>query len=203
MRHGVSVLNCGHGRMGASPDAEVDSWLEREIASCRFDDVRHGKRLRTLLEQLSERVSILRQSRRLYGESRSKRRSGAFVAHANFPFGAGAYERLCPTFASLSGKSGDFHRLNHLCHSPTFKNRKPWHTPGNVKLLLPPRQSRGFSPFGNRKGKEAKPSWRSAIGASRCLLSSPSRSCIPRSNSPSSIPPNRPNPRTGNESNGS
>ena len=25
----------------------------------------------------------------------------------------------------------------HLCHSPTFKNRKPWHTPGNVKLLLP------------------------------------------------------------------
>jgi hypothetical protein len=40
----------------ASPDAEVDSWLEREIASCRFDDVRHGKRLRTLLEQLSERI---------------------------------------------------------------------------------------------------------------------------------------------------
>jgi hypothetical protein len=33
----------------------------------------------------------------------------------------------------------------HLCHRPTFKNRKPWHTPGNVKLLLPPRQSRGFS----------------------------------------------------------
>jgi hypothetical protein len=40
----------------ASLDAEVDSWLEREIASCRFDDVRHGKRLRTLLEQLWERI---------------------------------------------------------------------------------------------------------------------------------------------------
>lgn len=40
----------------ASPDAAVDSWLEREIAPCRFDDVRHGKRLRTLLEQLSERI---------------------------------------------------------------------------------------------------------------------------------------------------
>jgi hypothetical protein len=38
------------------PDAEVDSWLEREIASCRFDDVRHGKRLGILLEQLSERI---------------------------------------------------------------------------------------------------------------------------------------------------
>jgi hypothetical protein len=35
---------------------EVDSWLEREIASCRFDDVRHGKRLGVLLEQLSERI---------------------------------------------------------------------------------------------------------------------------------------------------
>jgi Transposase DNA-binding len=38
------------------PDAEIDSWLEREIASCRFDDVRHGKRLGVLLEQLSERI---------------------------------------------------------------------------------------------------------------------------------------------------
>jgi len=37
-------------------DAEVDSWSEREIASCRFDDVRHGKRLGVLLEQLSERI---------------------------------------------------------------------------------------------------------------------------------------------------
>src|SRR5260370_37519760 len=43
-------------RRGEFPDAEVDSWLEREIASCRFDDVRHGKRLRVLLEQLSERI---------------------------------------------------------------------------------------------------------------------------------------------------
>jgi len=30
--------------------------LEREIASCQFDDVRHGKRLGVLLEQLSERI---------------------------------------------------------------------------------------------------------------------------------------------------
>src|SRR5258707_9503190 len=39
------------------PDAEVDSWLEREIASCRFDDVRHGKRLGVLLDKLSERIA--------------------------------------------------------------------------------------------------------------------------------------------------
>jgi hypothetical protein len=38
------------------PDAEVDSWLEQEIASCRFDDVRHGKRIGVLLEHLSEQI---------------------------------------------------------------------------------------------------------------------------------------------------
>ena len=31
-----------------------------------------------------------------------KAASGAFVAHANFPFGSCAYERMCPTFGSLS-----------------------------------------------------------------------------------------------------
>jgi hypothetical protein len=70
---------------------------------------------------------------------------GAFVAHANFPFGSCAYKRLRPTFASPSSNSGDFHRLTHLFHSPTFKNRKPWHTPGDVKLLPPPLQSRRIS----------------------------------------------------------
>jgi hypothetical protein len=71
--------------------------------------------------------------------------AGAFVAQTYFLFGSCAHERLCLIFASLSGNSSDLHRLNHLCHSPTFKNRKPGHTPGNVKLLLPPRQSRGIS----------------------------------------------------------
>src|SRR5580692_8330205 len=71
----------------------------------------------------SEGARSIRQNRSLW----------AFIAHAYFPFGSSAYERLCPTFASLSGKSGNFHRLTHLCHSPTLKNRKPWHTPGNVK----------------------------------------------------------------------
>ena len=65
-------------------------------------------------------------------------KAAAFVALANFPFASCAFERLRPTFASPSSNSGDFHRLAHLFHSPTFKNRKSWHAPGDVKLLLPP-----------------------------------------------------------------
>jgi Transposase DNA-binding len=35
---------------------DIDTWLEREVASCAFQDVRHGKRFRTLLDQFSERI---------------------------------------------------------------------------------------------------------------------------------------------------
>ena len=35
---------------------EIGSWLEREVAGCQFQDVRHGKRFRTLLGQLSEQI---------------------------------------------------------------------------------------------------------------------------------------------------
>ena len=38
------------------PEEELASWLEREVAGCRFQDARHGKRLRTLLGQLAERI---------------------------------------------------------------------------------------------------------------------------------------------------
>jgi hypothetical protein len=37
-------------------DEEIGSWLEREVAGCQFEDVRHGKRFRTLLGQLSEQI---------------------------------------------------------------------------------------------------------------------------------------------------
>ena len=37
-------------------DGEIGSWLEREIAGCQFQDVRHGKRFRTLVEQLSGQI---------------------------------------------------------------------------------------------------------------------------------------------------
>jgi hypothetical protein len=45
----------------------------------------------------------------------------------------------------------------HLCHSPTFKNRKPWHTPGNVKHLRPP------------GGAGGSPIWFSASNDSGCI----------------------------------
>jgi hypothetical protein len=35
---------------------EIGAWLEREVAGCEFQDARHGKRFRTLLGQLSERI---------------------------------------------------------------------------------------------------------------------------------------------------
>ena len=38
------------------PDEEIGNWLEREVAGCQFQDARHGKRFRTLLGQLSNRV---------------------------------------------------------------------------------------------------------------------------------------------------
>jgi len=31
---------------------EIGIWLEREVAGCQFRDVRHGKRFRSLVEQL-------------------------------------------------------------------------------------------------------------------------------------------------------
>jgi hypothetical protein len=34
-------------------EEEIGSWLEREVTGCQFQDVRHGKRFRTLLGQLS------------------------------------------------------------------------------------------------------------------------------------------------------
>jgi hypothetical protein len=39
-----------------SQDEEISSWLEREVAGCQFQDLRHGKRFRTLLSQLSEKI---------------------------------------------------------------------------------------------------------------------------------------------------
>lgn len=35
---------------------EERGWLEREVAGCQFQDVRHGRRFRTLLVQLSDRI---------------------------------------------------------------------------------------------------------------------------------------------------
>jgi hypothetical protein len=39
-----------------SADFRSEEWIDNEVVGCEFDDVRHGKRLRQLLEQLSQRV---------------------------------------------------------------------------------------------------------------------------------------------------
>jgi hypothetical protein len=39
-----------------SGDEEIGSWLEREVAACQFQDLRHCKRFRTLLGQLSKQI---------------------------------------------------------------------------------------------------------------------------------------------------
>jgi len=48
----------GQGVQGrkSSADFRPDEWIENEVVGCEFEDVRHGKRLRQLLEQLSGRI---------------------------------------------------------------------------------------------------------------------------------------------------
>lgn len=46
------VLN-GVERRRASGEAGTDAWIDNEVVGCEFQNVRHGKRLRQLLEQLS------------------------------------------------------------------------------------------------------------------------------------------------------
>src|ERR1700691_1993391 len=41
---------------GASADVPSGEWIDNEVVGCEFEDVRHGKRLRQLLEPLSHRV---------------------------------------------------------------------------------------------------------------------------------------------------
>jgi hypothetical protein len=40
----------------ALDDAATDDWIDNEVVGCQFQDVRHGKRLRQLLEQLSAKA---------------------------------------------------------------------------------------------------------------------------------------------------
>src|SRR5271169_2803234 len=39
-----------------SRNEAISDWLEREVAGCQFEDLRHGKRFRTLLGQLSGQI---------------------------------------------------------------------------------------------------------------------------------------------------
>jgi hypothetical protein len=42
-------------------DAGTDAWIDNEVVGCEFEDVRNGKRLRQLLEQLSSKVGATRR----------------------------------------------------------------------------------------------------------------------------------------------
>jgi hypothetical protein len=89
-------------------------------------------------------VNIPRQSRGLYGVSRSKRLLRSLLTPTSLLDLARTNDCAQHSHPSAAIRA-IFIASMHLCHSPTFKNRKPRHTPGNVKLLLPPRQSRGIS----------------------------------------------------------
>src|ERR1700689_1984295 len=46
----------GLERRRATDEAGTDAWINNEVVGCEFEDVRHGKRLRQLLGQLSSKV---------------------------------------------------------------------------------------------------------------------------------------------------
>ena len=54
----MSLQRSGHGveSRGSSTDFGKDEWIDNEVVECEFQDVRHGKRLRQLLEQLSGKI---------------------------------------------------------------------------------------------------------------------------------------------------
>jgi hypothetical protein len=43
-------------QVNLSTELPSGQWIKRELERCEFRDVRHGKRLRKLLEQLSEQI---------------------------------------------------------------------------------------------------------------------------------------------------
>jgi hypothetical protein len=70
-----------------------------------------------------------------------------FFAHANFPFGSCACARLCPTFASLSGKSGDFHRLNAFVSQSNIQKQKTGAYSRKCQTSTATPAKPGFLPF--------------------------------------------------------
>jgi hypothetical protein len=49
------LLRCAEKNVGSTA-SRSDGWIDRELAECKFNDVRHGKRCRKLLQQLSDGV---------------------------------------------------------------------------------------------------------------------------------------------------
>ena len=53
MSHEQSLRSIGCGK---ASEQRADAWIDNEVVGCEFQDARHGKRLRQLLEQLSSKV---------------------------------------------------------------------------------------------------------------------------------------------------
>ena len=49
------LLRCAEQNLGSTA-SRSDGWIDQELADCRFRDVRHGKRFRKLLQQLSDGI---------------------------------------------------------------------------------------------------------------------------------------------------
>lgn len=55
MKKRQELLRCAEQNLGSTA-SRSDGWIDQELADCRFKDVRHGKRFRKLLQQLSNCV---------------------------------------------------------------------------------------------------------------------------------------------------
>src|ERR1700723_1642394 len=88
-------------------------------------------------------VNIPRQSRGLYGVSRSKRLVRSLLMPTSL-LGL-AHTNDCAQHSHPSAAIRAIFIVSIICVTVQHSNRKPGHTPGNVKLLLPPRQSLGIS----------------------------------------------------------
>ena len=49
------LSRCAEQSLGSTA-SRSDAWIDQELAECRFRDVRHGKRFRKLLQQLSNGI---------------------------------------------------------------------------------------------------------------------------------------------------
>lgn len=55
MKKRQELLRCAEQNLGSTA-SRSDGWIDHELADCRFKDIRHGKRFRKLLQQLSNGV---------------------------------------------------------------------------------------------------------------------------------------------------
>jgi len=69
-------------RRRATAEAGTNAWIDNEVVGCEFEDVRNGKRLRQLLEQLSSKVGAATQwACQDWANTKSELLRGVFCQH--------------------------------------------------------------------------------------------------------------------------